>query len=318
MPARFVVGICIIAWIGCSRREEPDRGVAPSAAAPLDAAVDAPLTAPRRGDVAQGQKLCLRAHELDEGGAAEAALAQADLALAADPACVPALLLRAQIKLRDGDLCDPIAALVAARRAALVAPDDPDVVVSEGFARHRNGDSARARALLEQWLALPPQPGRVKLRAAAEEALGCIALRHDQVDVAELHFKAAQQLDPGRATICYGLAMVCDARGDLAGEEHWLDESLARDPHALATRNARLALLLLEKKGVEAEREKRILALLRQIKDDASEALAQDHVRKAALWRELADALPPEARATAIEESERLLHRPPTPKADGK
>jgi tetratricopeptide (TPR) repeat protein len=298
VPARFAVGICIIAWIGCSRRED---GSAPPAAAPTraqeGAVAEAPLALPKAGDAAKAEKLVARARELDSGGAAEAALAGASQALAADPACVPALLLRAKLRMREGELYDPIAALVDARLAARLAPDDPDALASEGFARHMNGDAARARTLLERYLALPPQPGRVKVRAAAEEALGFIALRHDRLDAAQRHFDEALKVNPNRATLCYGVAMVCDARDDAAGKAHWLDESLKRDPHSLSARNARLALLVRQKKRSDAEREKRVLALLRRLKDDTSEAFAKDHAAKAQLWGELARELPADGRS---------------------
>jgi Flp pilus assembly protein TadD len=311
VPARFVAGICIIAWIGCSRHAGSDGGAAPSANGPAgDASTDAPLTPPRHGDgkqVEQAARFCARANQLDQGGAAGAALAAVNQALAADPACLAALLLRAKLEMREGELYDPVDALVDARLAALLAPDDPDVVATEGFARHMNGDATRARALLERWLALPPQPGRTKLRASAEEALGFIALRHGDPDGAERHFEAGLKLNPGRATICYGLAMVSDARGDPAGKEHWLDESLQRDPHSLTTRNARLALLVRQQKRVAAEQEKKILALLRQLKDDTSEAFAQDHAGKAALWGELSAALPGDVRSRLFRLRELLL-----------
>jgi Flp pilus assembly protein TadD len=317
VPARFAVGICIIAWIGCSRREEGGAppAAAPSAAAPTgafpvdtspagatpadpapdssaDSSTNGPLPVPRAGDAAKAEKLVARAKELDGSGAAELALAGANQALAADPACVAALLLRAKIRMREGELYDPTGALVDARLASRIAPDDPEAIASEGFARHMNGDAAGARTLLERYLALPPQPGRTKARAAAEEALGFIELRHGRLDPAQGHFDAAQKLAPGRATLAYGLAMVCDARGDAAGKEHWLDESLKRDPHSLQARNARLALLVRQKKRVEAEREKRALELLRRLKDDSSESFAKDHAGKAKLWGELAEALP--------------------------
>jgi Flp pilus assembly protein TadD len=296
VPARFAVGICIIAWIGCSRRED---GAAPPAggAAPAEPAVETPLVVPRPGDAARAEKLVARARELESAGSAGAALDGASAALAADPACVAALLLRAKIRMREGDLYDPTGALVDARLALLLAPEDPDAIASEGFARHMNGDAARARALLERYLALPPQPGRSRMRAAADEALGFIALRHDRLDAAQKHFESAQKTNPGRGTVCYGLALVCDARGDLAGKEHWLDESLKRDPHSLPARNARLALLVRQKKGVEAEREKRVLELLRSLKDDSSDAFARDHAAKAKLWGELAEALPGDVRS---------------------
>lgn len=298
MPARFAVGICIIAWIGCSRRE--DGGAPPPAAAPAAPALDVPLALPVAGDAAKAEKLVARARELDTGGAAEAALTGASQALASDPACVPALLLRAKLRMREGELYDPIAALVDARLAARLAPGDPDALASEGFARHMTGDSARARVLLERYLALPPQPGRVKVRAAAEEALGFIALRHDRLDASQRHFDEALKVNPNRATLCYGVALVCDAHGDAAGKEHWLDEALKRDPHSLSARNARLALLVRQKKLADAEREKRVLALLRRLKDDSSEAFAKDHAAKAQLWGELARELPADGRSRVL------------------
>ena len=259
--------------------------------------METPLVVPRPGDAAKAEKLVARARELESAGAAGAALDGVSAALSADPACVAALLLRAKIRMREGELYDPTGALVDARLAARLAPDDADALASEGFARHMNGDAARARALLERYLALPPQPGRNRMRAAAEEALGFIALRHDRLDAAQKHFEAAQKGNPGRAAVCYGLAQLCDARGDLAGKEHWLDESLKRDPHSLAARNARLALLVRQKKGVEADHEKRVLELLRRLKDDSSDAFAKDHAAKAKLWGELAAALPGDARS---------------------
>ncbi len=258
---------------------------------------DEPLDRPAAGDRELATKELAAAQRLDRFGANDAALEQVGKALAADPTLVEARLLRAKLLLDDGPAYEPVAALREARLAALLSPADPAALATEGLARFVLDDSARSRALLERYLALPPDQRKPGLGAAAEEALGFLALRRGDLDLAQQRFGAARELRPSRAFTCYGAAMVAGERGDLAAKERGLGEALRLDPHLLVARHERAALLQRSGRADEAVHERQVYEILRRLKDDTSLEFAQDHRGKADLWGDLAQLLNGDSRS---------------------
>lgn len=284
----LVMTVALVPAPACSRHApEP---VSTSAAPPASILPfgDEPLERPAGGDRELATKELTAAQRLDRFGANDAALAQVGKALAADPTLVEARLLRAKLLLDDGPAYEPVAALRESRLALLLDPGDPAALATEGLARFVLDDSMRARALLERYLALPPEQWKPGLRAAAEEALGFLALRRGDVDEAERRLDAAHEQRPTRAFACYGVAMVAGERGDLAGKERWLGEALRLDPHLLVARHERAALLQRSGRAEEAAHERQVYEILRRLKDDTSLEFAQDHRGKADLWGDLA------------------------------
>jgi tetratricopeptide (TPR) repeat protein len=265
-----------------------------SGAAPPNG-LDAPIERPQSGDRVLALERLQPIARLLAAGAAEPAFDALTQALLADPACVEALVRRAQLRLEEGPFHDPFQALLDARTAALIAPDDPAVIAAEGLSRYLLGDGERSRALLERYVALKPAADAPAASAAANgtlaavaEALGFLALRRGEVDAAEKHFGESVKLRPNRAWSRYGIALVAGERGDLEAKLAELDEAVLLDGHLLVARHERaLALARLGRRD-EAAKERRIAELLRQLVDDTSERAELDHARRANCWLELA------------------------------
>lgn len=276
-------------------------GQEPPPTAPATPAADVlvgPLERPLPGDRVLALERLAPAARLAAAGAVEAAFDVIEQALRADPACAEALVQRARLRLEEGPLHDPFQGLHDARLAAQVAPDDPAVIATEGLARFLLGDSERARPLLERAAASPAPiapPAAVAAdhgtRSAVVEALGFLALRRGEVDVARAQFEASIALRPNRAWSRYGLAMVAGEAGDLTAKLAALDAALALDGHLLVARHERAQVLARLKRSAEAATERRIAELLRELVDDTSARFERDHVGKARRWLELAQLL---------------------------
>ncbi|MBM4014674.1 MAG: hypothetical protein FJ293_06895 [Planctomycetes bacterium] len=280
-----------LAGAGCAREPAaaPSSGSASEVVAGFE---DEPLERPLAGDRTRALEPFARARELERMGAIVAALKQLDAALAADPAFVDALLLAAKLRLADGAEYAPMTALRHARRVRLLEPDLPAAIVTEGLARFVLDDSVRARGLLERFLSLPPENINPSSRAAAEEALGLLAARRGDVDEAAQRMERVLAIRPERAQTHYGLAVVADARGDLVAKERHLEAALQRDALLLPARHERFLLLMRAGRHEEAAREKRILEVLRPLRDDGGIMFSDDYAGRARLWGDLAQLLP--------------------------
>lgn len=300
---------------GCTRQPDavPAAGSADEVVAGFE---DEPLERPLAGDRGRALEPYARARELERTGANGAALKQLDAALAADPAFVEARLLAAKLRLKDGLEYAPMTALLDARRVRLLEPDLPGAIVTEGIARFVLDDSVRARPLLERFLALPPENSTPSSRAAAEEALGFLAVRRGDVDEAAQRMERALAIRPERAYTYYGLAIVADARGDLVAKERFLDAALQRDAHLLPARHERFLLLMRSGRREEAAREKQIVEVMRPLRDDNKVVFSDDHAGKARLWRDLAQLLPEDVKCREMRVRELALARDNVAAAD--
>ncbi len=276
----------IVPWIVSSLPLNAQEASPPAASAPGFA--DEPLERPVHGDRVLALERLAVAQRLATYGATEQAFEPLKQALAADPACVEALLLHARILLEEGPLHDPLAGLRAARLAALVTPDAPDVLATEGLARFLLGDSGRGRPLLVRCVALPVEQLPAGLRAATLEALAFLELRDGEVDAAAVHMEAAARLRPQRGYTRYGLAQVAGERGDPSTKLAELDAAVRLDPHLLVAWHERAQLLRRQKRDEEAVHSRRMADLLRELQDDTSARFAMDHAGKARRWLEVA------------------------------
>ncbi len=269
----------------------------PTASVALAPPADEPLARPESGDRVLALELLAKVQRLEAYGATEEALRASEKALEADPSCIEARLLRAKLFIGDGDLHDPFAGLREARLAALVQPDDPAVIATEGLARFVLCDSARAQPLLERYCALPIDPAKQPFRAAALEALGFMAMWRRALDDASRLMDESHRLRPNRAYTCYGLAMIAGEHGDTAAKGRWLDDAVRLDPQLLIARHERFTWLERSHRTEDAAREKQLFELLRQLQDNTSKQFANDHAGKARLFGELAALLPDDPRS---------------------
>src|SRR5262245_50980615 len=184
----------------CAREREAP---APASAAPLE---EPAVARPRPGDAAKAAPLVPQAMQALERRDLVRALALAEQALALDPACAPARLVRVRVLREEAPTMDLDRALVDVRTLRLDAPDEPALIANEGLLRFHLGQHEAARPLLERALSLPFLAGEESGHASAAEALGRIELAQRRVDAAARLFEKAHALAPKSAAPCLALA----------------------------------------------------------------------------------------------------------------
>jgi tetratricopeptide (TPR) repeat protein len=164
--------------------------------------------------------------------AADTALKQA---LTLNPRHPPALAVRAEVLLRQGQ---PGAAVAAARAALAAGHDRPATHANLVAALARSGDYAESLAAAEQArLRWPDDAGRLVGMAVALEGLG-------RTREAAAALQRAVTLAPDLAEAWATLASVLTQQGDLAGAETAADRALLLRPdYPIAALNWALALL---------------------------------------------------------------------------
>src|SRR5262249_31954309 len=150
--------LLLLAAAGSCRREEAGRGGAgPDASrTPAEAHAvpfDEPVVArPVKGDAAQAAPLVPQAMQAFELRDFERALELSDRALALDPSCAPARMVRIRVLREEAPTMDLDRALVDVRTLRLDAPDEPALIAAEGLLRFHLGQVEAAHPLLERAL----------------------------------------------------------------------------------------------------------------------------------------------------------------------
>jgi tetratricopeptide (TPR) repeat protein len=155
--------------------------------------------------------------------------------------------LRAAVNLAAGALGrdDPRTAEVWLARAAALDPDDRQVLLNRAVAADRLGRPEEARRLLERLVA------RDAGDAAAQLALGHLALDRRDADEAARRYRAVLGLRPGAAEAWAGLGVAEHDRGDRDAARDALARALALDPNVANA--ASLRRLLRELGGAAPE-----------------------------------------------------------------
>jgi Tfp pilus assembly protein PilF len=288
--SRYCVLVLLpIPFSGCDRRDPPPSATSSSSAPAEKARPPAP------GDRAAAQP------RFDAAAAAMAkrdeaiAFAEVERALALDPAFAQARALRAMIRARPGPRFDPGAAASDFEIARALGADPDALAGFEGLVRYQLGDPA-AKAMLERAWNLPPA-AQGNERPDVALALGHLALREEKRDDAQRYFEEARKLSPKHPLPCEALAELAAARGDLAGQERWLDQAIALNPRSVGARNARVQLYAKTKRTAQFELERTIHELLRVLQDDDTGSEGRDHRRRAEAWERYAELVPEDAGA---------------------
>jgi tetratricopeptide (TPR) repeat protein len=262
------------------------------------------LQKPLAGDRARALPLVQRALSLQQAGKIDRALERLGRALELDPSLVEGRLMRAQIRMQEGDHLDLLSALRDVSVAALIQPTEPGVMVAEGLVRFHLGDSTGAQELLTRYLKSSPPKGSEVSQSSAHEVLGKLALRREDLEAAERPLQSAGRLAPPRAELVYSLARVARARGDGGQERRLLQQAVQMEPEHLAAHLDLYRWFLKSGEAEAAERERQIHDCLRALQDNTSADFAADHVAKARLWQQLAELLPAHgaARMAALRE----------------
>lgn len=118
------------------------------------------------------------------------------------------------------------------RSLLLADPGDTGVHLLHGLTQYRRGDSAAARASIENALQIDAE------NVQALNALAILELRADDVDAATTAFGRSLSIDPVNADALMGMAGIASLKGDSRGMNAWLERMRAAHRAASAPRFA--------------------------------------------------------------------------------
>ncbi len=286
---------CVVTHAACTHESNPP-AAPPPASATAAPALSSP--APKPGDRALGLLHLEKARAALQAFDRTTAKREFDEALAADPACTPALEELGWFLLDAAVGQDPGAALVCFLDLASLEPTHPSAAAGEGIARAASGDSMGARPLLEAAQTAPDFATRPARLAKIVHALARLDADDGRFEQAVAGFERTLALEPvasARAEPLVELGELYVGRAMLADGEKRLREAIAVDPEHTKARYQLGRLLAKLDRAEESALQLRIHGLLDRILGSDPRAEPIDADRRADLRAELLK-LEPECR----------------------